>query len=164
LDIGSSISGFVAHILAFMPVTLIDIRPLQAKIKGLHHIQDDATHLKGLAGNSVDSISCLHAVEHFGLGRYGDPIDPEGSFKAMRAMARVLAPGGRLYLSLPIGRERVEFNSQRVVSPRTVMDTMHDLKLVSFSAVDDAGDFRADQDWSRYADSRYACGMFEFTK
>lgn len=164
LDIGSAVGSFVAHVLSFMPVTLIDIRPLSSKVKGLTYIQDDATDLKGFADDSVDSLSCLHAVEHFGLGRYGDPIDPEGSFKAMRAMARVLKPGGRLYLSMPVGRERVEFNSQRIISPGTVMETLKDLKLVSFSAVNDAGDFLENQDWAKYADSRYACGMFEFTK
>lgn len=164
LDIGSSVSGFVAHVLSFMPVTLIDIRPLSGRVRGLTYIQDDATHLKGLADDSVGSLSCLHAVEHFGLGRYGDPIDPEAPFKAMRAMTRVLAPGGRLYLSTPVGRERVEFNSQRIFSPNTIMETLKDLKLVSFSAVNDAGDFLENEDWTRYAGSRYACGMFEFTK
>lgn len=164
LDIGSSVNGFVAHVLSFMPVTLIDIRPLSSKVKGLRYIQDDATHLKGFKDDSVDSLSCLHAVEHFGLGRYGDPIDPEGPFKAMCAMARVLKRGGRLYLSLPVGRERVEFNSQRIISPQTVMETLKDLKLVSFSAVNDAGDFLENDDWKKYESSRYACGMFEFTK
>lgn len=164
LDIGSSVNGFVAHLLVFMPVTLIDIRPLDSNVEGLKYIQDDATDLKGFADDSVDSLSCLHAVEHFGLGRYNDPIDAEGSFRAMRSMARVLKSGGRLYLSLPIGRERVEFNSQRVLSPQTILETLKDLKLVSFSTVADDGVFRSDQDPKNYIDSRYACGMFEFTK
>jgi hypothetical protein len=164
VDVGSRLDGFVAHLLVFMPVTVFDIRSLTSDTPDLTFVKADATRMSGIADSSIDSISSLHAIEHFGLGRYGDPVDPEACFAAMRALARVLRPDGRLYFSVPIGRERVEFNAHRVFAPRTVLDTMHDLDLVSFSAVDDHGRIHADVEPSRFADASFSCGLFEFTK
>jgi SAM-dependent methyltransferase len=163
-DIGSRVDGFVAHVLSFMPVIVMDIRPLTSDVPGLTFVQADATNLLGISDDSVDSLSSLHATEHFGLGRYADPIDPEACFKAMAAMQRVLRPGGRLYFSVPVGFERLEFNAQRVFDPRTIPMTFHDLQLVSFAAVDDAGVFHPQADPEDFTRARYACGMFEFTK
>lgn len=164
VDVGSRLDGFVAHILPFVPVEVVDIRHLDSTIEGLTFVQEDATELKRFASNSVESLSSLHAVEHFGLGRYGDPVDPEACFKALRNMARVLRPGGRFYLGVPVGRERVEFNAHRVFNPRTIIGELRDLRLVAFSAVDDAGAFQADATLDEMAMARYACGLFEFTK
>jgi SAM-dependent methyltransferase len=164
LDVGSRIDGFVAHVLAFMPVRVVDIRPLPATVAGLAFVQADATDLSGIADDSVASLSSLHAVEHFGLGRYGDALDPEAASRAMRALARVLEPGGTLYFSVPIGRERVEFNSHRVFSPRSVLDAFGGLELVSFAAVDDAGALREPARPEDFADADYACGLFELRK
>jgi SAM-dependent methyltransferase len=164
LDIGSRIDGFVAHLLSFMPVTVVDIRPLTSTIANLTFFQDDATELANLPTGSVDSLSTLHAAEHFGLGRYTDPIDPEGCFKLMSALARVLAPGGRLYFSVPVGRERVEFNAHRVFAPATILNSFRDLQLVSFSYVGDDGNLYEDNDPGSMPSSEMACGLFEFTK
>jgi hypothetical protein len=163
-DIGSRVDGFVAHVLSFMPVIVMDIRPLASNVPGLKFVQADATNLLGVSDDSVASLSSLHATEHFGLGRYADPIDPEACFKAMAAMQRVLRPGGRLYFSVPVGFERLEFNAQRVFDPRTILTTFHGLQLVSFAAVDDAGVFHPRADPEDFTRARYACGMFEFTK
>ncbi len=164
LDIGSRVDGFIAHLLAFMPVTVVDIRPMTSNIEGLTFFQDDASELANLPDGSVDSLSTLHAAEHFGLGRYTDAIDPDGCFKFMSALQRVLAPGGRLYFSVPIGRERVEFNAHRVFAPRTILDAFAGLAVVSFSFVDDAGDLHENADPLRLPRSEMACGLFEFTK
>jgi SAM-dependent methyltransferase len=143
-DFGSRVDGFVAHLLTFMPVTVIDVRPLDEDIEGLHFIQGDATHLLGIPDASLASVSSLHAVEHFGLGRYGDPVDPRAADKVMATLSRVLAPKGRLYLSVPIGRERLMFNAHRIFSPSTVLNAMSGLELISFAAVDDSGRFHPD--------------------
>ncbi len=164
VDVGSRIDGFVAHLLTFMPVEVIDIRPLQSQVAGLTFIQEDATTLARFADNSLPSLSCLHAVEHFGLGRYGDPIDPTAWEKALRSLCRVLAPGGRLYFSVPVGRERVEFNAHRVFNPQTVLEVCHDLTLHSLSAVDDQGKFVEMAHPDTLATAEFACGLFEFTK
>ncbi len=164
VDVGSLIEGFVAHLLCFMPVEIIDIRPLRTQVPGLSVLRADATHLSGIADNSIESLSSLHAVEHFGLGRYGDPIDPGAFSDAMAALTRVLRPGGRLYFSVPIGQQRVQFNSQRIFDPSTVLKSFSELQLVSFSAVDDEFRFCEDANPAAFSGARYSCGLFEFTK
>jgi hypothetical protein len=163
-DIGSRVDGFVAHLLVFMPITVVDIRPIESNIKGLTFLQDDAAELANLPDDSVHSLSTLHVAEHFGLGRYTDPIDPQACFKFMASLQRVLAPGGRLYFSVPVGRERVEFNAHRVFAPKTILNCFSELQLVSFSFVGDDGDFYEEKDPGNLPQSEMACGLFEFTK
>jgi hypothetical protein len=164
VDIGSRVDGFVAHVLTFMPVHVVDIRPLSSDVAGLTFLQGDMCRLDGVPSGSVESLSCLHAIEHVGLGRYGDPIDPGGWATALGEFSRVLAPEGRLYLGTPIGRERVHFNSERIFAPRTVVGALPGLTLVSFCAVDDAGGLVEDAGLDTFADATYSCGLFEFTK
>ena len=164
IDVGSRIDGFVAHLLTFMPVTVIDVRPLTSRIPGLDFVRADATNLDGFSDRSVDSVSSLHAIEHFGLGRYGDSVDPDGWRKALLALQRVLRPGGRLYLSVPVGRERLCFNAHRIFSPMRVIETVAELDLVSFAGVDDSGRFLDGVKPERLANQEYACGLFEFTR
>lgn len=164
IDIGSSVDGFVAHLLVFMPVTLVDIRPLKGNVPSLEFIQDDATQLARFESDSVDSISSLHAAEHFGLGRYSDPINPDACFRFMQALERVLSPGGRLYFSVPVGRERVQFNAHRVFGIQTVLRAFPALRLSSFSFVGDDGLFYPEIEPAHAPESRYGCGLFEFTK
>jgi hypothetical protein len=164
IDIGSRVDGFVAHVLTFMPVTIVDIRPLVSSIQGLTILQDDATSLSMLEDNSVSSLSSLHAAEHFGLGRYSDPIDPDACFKFMDSLQRVLAINGRLYFSVPVGRERVDFNAHRVFSPRTILARFPRLQLESFSHVGDDGSLHENTAPLSLPKSEMACGLFEFTK
>jgi hypothetical protein len=164
IDIGSRVDGFVAHLLTFMPVTIVDIRPMASRVEGLTFLQDDATSLSRMEKGSVLSLSSLHAAEHFGLGRYSDPIDPDACFKFMHALEYVLAPGGKLYFAVPIGRERVEFNAHRVFSPHTILKHFSQLRLESFSFVGDDGLLYQDAEPLEMPDNEMACGLFEFTK
>jgi SAM-dependent methyltransferase len=164
IDVGSRIDGFVAHLLVFMPVTMVDIRPVSATIPGLTFVQSDATTLETFEDNSVPSISSLHAAEHFGLGRYGDAIEPDACFRFMSSLCRVLAPGGRLYFSVPIGRERVEFNAHRVFAVDTILDSFSELTLCSFSFVDDNGCLHENVKPVDMPSCDFSCGLFEFTK
>ncbi len=164
VDIGSRVDGFAAHVLTFMNIEVIDIRPMASQVRGLSFIQSDATHLNNIADNSIESLSSLHAIEHFGLGRYTDPIDPMACYKAMAAMARVLQPGGRLYFGTPVGRQRVEFNSQRIFSPTDLLTRFPGLKLASFACVNDAGHFDDTKQPADLENANYSCGLYEFTK
>ncbi|PYR91011.1 MAG: hypothetical protein DMF84_18860 [Acidobacteria bacterium] len=164
VDIGSRIDGFVAHVLTFMPVTIVDIRPLESSVDGLTFVRGDMCRLDSFESGSIESLSCLHAIEHVGLGRYGDSVDARGWHVALREQARILAPGGRLYLGTPVGRERLCFNSQRVFSPATIIDALSDLQLLAFSAVDDDDRLVANAAVDAFAHARNACGLFEFTK
>src|SRR5437660_149806 len=139
VDVGSH-NLFANLLSAVVPVTFLDYRPLNAKLAGLECIGGNLLELP-FADNSVESLSCLHVAEHIGLGRYGDPLDPGGTRKAARELARVLAKGGNLYFALPVGRPRVCFNAHRVHTPGQIRDFFTGLEHAEFSGVDDSGRF-----------------------
>lgn len=139
VDIGSD-NKFVGMLSAICKVIFIDIRPLAVQLDQLETREGSLLALP-FADRSVRSLSCLHVIEHVGLGRYGDPLDPEGSSKACAELVRVLGAGGRLYLSAPIGRSRVQFNGHRVFSLREIISYHADLRLISLAIIDPHGQF-----------------------
>jgi SAM-dependent methyltransferase len=160
VDVASRVDGFVAHILPFCHVVYVDLRPLRSEVEGLEFRQGSLLSLP-FADHSVSSLSCLHVLEHVGLGRYGDAVDPQGFHKAAQELVRVLAPGGMLLLGTPVGRERLCFDAHRIFDPQTVLDACAPLRLVEFSLIDDAahGVFHgASFDQARRC--RYGCGLF----
>lgn len=129
VDIGST-AIFVGIISQYVKTYSIDIRPLPVKIKGLIPKKGNLTKLP-FKDNSVPSLSSLCVIEHVGLGRYGDPIDPKGSIKSFKEISRVMKPGGSIYISVPIGEEdKVLFNSERVFTINTVLENFKDFKVV----------------------------------
>ncbi|HEY5993173.1 MAG TPA: DUF268 domain-containing protein [Gallionellaceae bacterium] len=162
VDVGSSVMT-MSVLSATVETIFVDYRPLKAALPGLTSLSGNILHLPFEDG-SVRSLSCLHVIEHIGLGRYGDPIDPEGSWKAAAELQRIVCPGGKLYLSLPIGRERICFNAHRVHSPDAVLKMFPQLRLAEFSYVDDDGQYHEDQGIERAGRLEYGCGMFQFEK
>lgn len=164
VDVGSRIDGFVAHLLTFREVTVVDIRPLDFEVPGLRFIQGDGVTLSMIQDGSVQSLSSLHAIEHFGLGRYGDGLNPDAWRLALGSFVRVLAPKGKLYLSVPIGRQRLLFNSHRVFNPLTIVESLSVLDLTHFHAIDDSGRLNVEAEPGEFAQCDYGCGLFEFEK
>jgi SAM-dependent methyltransferase len=162
VDIASSVLT-VSTISAQFDTVFVDYRPVRPSLSGMAPVAGNIVCLPFATG-SLSSLSCLHVIEHIGLGRYGDLIDPEGSMKGARELMRVLGPGGLLYLSTPVGRERVEFNAHRVFAPHSVMGMFSGLELVEFSYVDDGGTFRECRDPQEARNSEYACGLYLFRK
>jgi SAM-dependent methyltransferase len=162
VDVGSSVMT-LSVISAYIEIEFVDLRPIETNLSGLIPRVGSIVALD-FVDDSVASISCLHVIEHIGLGRYGDPLDTLGSVKAATELERVLKPGGRLYLSLPVGRERVCFNAHRVHSPSSVLSMFGKLKLIEFSWVDDAGRFSDNASPHMAEGQDYACGMFVFEK
>ncbi len=117
VDVGSRIDGFVAHVASFREIEVFDIRPITTSIPGIRFRQVDLMRPSDTYRDYCESLSCLHALEHFGLGRYGDPIDAQGYLNGLANMVNMLKRGGTLYLSIPIGLERVEFNAHRIFNP-----------------------------------------------
>ena len=161
-DVGSQINliGFLTGITS---VKFVDIRPLEAELSNFTMIKGSILSLP-FSDNSISSLSCLHVAEHIGLGRYGDPLDPNGTVKACRELARVLAPGGNLYFSLPVGKSRVCFNAHRVHSPMQILDYFKDLDLVEFSGVNDIGKLMKKASPKDFESCEYSLGLFHFTK
>jgi SAM-dependent methyltransferase len=162
VDVGSLLE-FVGYLSVVTKVTFIDIRLPAIKLPNLDIKFGDILNLP-LADNSVNSLSCLHVAEHIGLGRYGDKLDPQGTQKACSELARVLAPGGRLYFSLPIGKPRVCFNAHRIHSTKQIFDYFFKLTSLELSAVTDDGKFIENIHPTVLDNSSYACGFFIFTK
>jgi hypothetical protein len=162
VDVGSD-HRWVGVLTTLTRVVFADIRPMLASVPDLLPLSGSIVCLP-FQTDSIKSLSCLHVAEHIGLGRYGDPLNPAGTRDAARELARVLAPEGDLYFSLPVGRRRVEFNAHRVHTPADVLDLFKDLDLRSFSVEDDTGAFVEAANPADYAAAAYACGMFWFKK
>ena len=162
VDVGSH-NLFASLLSAVVPVTFLDYRPLNAKLAGLECVGGNILELP-FADSTLESLSCLHVAEHIGLGRYGDPLDPQGTQKAARELTRVLGEEGDLYFALPVGRPRICFNAHRVHAAETIRDLFSSLELVEFCGVHDDGRFVERIQLSEFARSEYACGMFWFRK
>ena len=170
IDIGSRTEGFVAHVAVFREIELIDIRDQNSKISNILFTKADLMKLPDNMLGYCDSISALHSIEHFGLGRYGDPIDYYGHLKAIENIYSMLQAGGVFYFAVPIGRQRIEFNAHRVFSVNYLLDLLDPMfKIDSFSYVDDKGDFFENVELTKNEiesnyQCHYGCGIFELKK
>ncbi len=170
LDIGSRIDGFVAHLAVYRKVEVMDIRPLNSKIENIVFKQQDITIENKELENYCDSISSLHALEHIGLGRYGDNIDAYGHIKAINNIYKILKTKGVFYFSAPIGKPRIEFNAHRVFSILELLNILNPLfDINGFSFIDDKGDFHENVDLNinnikSNFNCYYGCGIFILNK
>lgn len=174
VDIGSRVDGFVAHVASFRDCEVFDVRPISTTVPGVVFRQADLMNPASLpttmGGNYCDSLSCLHAIEHFGLGRYGDPVNPQGYQRGIANMAQLLEPGGTFYLSTPIGQERVEFNANWVFDPRSIVRCaevagMTLQKLIVITPAIGPREVAIDAvALANLALLRYQLGLFTFTK
>jgi SAM-dependent methyltransferase len=165
-DFGSRVDGFVAHLATFRNVTLLDIRGLE--IAGHPQIQFKTCDITKLdEENIADSLSCLHTIEHIGLGRYGDDIDPNGHILAFNNLLRFLKPGGVFYISFPISStSKVFFNRERIFRPTEILDwSSIPFVIENFDFVDDNGKLHLSQDFqTQLPDLDYGCGIFKIRK
>lgn len=164
VDIGSIIE-FATVASAFVPIEFYDYRP-----SDIHLSNYSAGHANLLnlhfRDNSIESLSCLHTIEHIGLGRYGDPIDYDGDIKAIKELVRVLAPNGTLLFVTPVGQPRIQFNAHRIYSYEQIMEYFKDLELQEFTLLpdDSSQGFIENADPSLVMQQKYACGCFMFKK
>ena len=162
VDVGSRVD-YVGFLTAITKVVFVDIRPLDVDIDGLRCVTGSILEMP-FADRSLESVSCLHVAEHIGLGRYGDPLNPNGTVEAAAELQRVVAPGGQLLFAVPVGRERTCFNAHRIFDPRTVPAMFGELGFVEFAGVDDSITFRRHRAPEELAGSNYACGMYLFRR
>jgi SAM-dependent methyltransferase len=161
-DISSSLyfSGIVS---TFIPVNFYDYRPAELNLSNLKSEHTDLTKLQ-FPDNSIKSLSCMHTVEHVGLGRYSDPIDPNGDLKAISELKRVLNDNGYLLFVVPVGKPKIEFNAHRIYSYEQIEEYFKDLKIKEFTLITDEGKFIENADKNLVKEQKYGCGCFLFIK
>lgn len=167
-DVGSRVDGFVAHVASFREIVIFDLRSLPFQIQNVECKQADFMRpLGGEFEGYCDSLSCLHALEHFGLGRYGDEVSPDGHLVGLANLQKMLKANGTLYLSVPIGPQRIEFNAHRVFDVETVLNYLEQgFKVERVSYIDDDGilhddvEFEPGQVQGSFG-CWFGCGVFE---
>ena len=170
VDIGSRIDGFVAHVASFRSIDVLDVRDLQdTGHPRIRFIRADLMNEDKALENMTDSVSCLHAIEHFGLGRYGDPLNPNGHKLGFNNILRMLKPGGTLYISFPIGKSNeIHFNAHRVFHPQDIFgwtNGSNRIELLRFDYVDDAGNLNQNIDiTATELNVNFGCGIYSFRK
>lgn len=167
LDIGSRIDGFVAHVASFMKIKVADVRPLVIENQpNIEFLQLDL--MEEVSLKEFSSVSCLHAIEHFGLGRYNDPINPNGSEEGLLNLIKLVKPGGRLYLSHPISHNpRTIFNAHRILPIDFSLKILENkCDLIKFFVVDDEGDLKESEiiECMSRDNLRYGCGIYIYEK
>ena len=120
LDVGSN-HLFIAGLCATRKVTTVDVRPRKITPNNEFVVVADAKQIP-LPDQSFDVVLSLNAIEHFGLGRYGDPIDIDADFHAAREWKRLLAGGGIMIVSTTISSlgDALAFNAHRIYSYQTI--------------------------------------------
>lgn len=162
VDIGSTLH-FSTIVSAIVPVEFYDYRPAKISLDNLVCKRGNLTELE-FGDHTVMSLSCMHVVEHVGLGRYGDPLDPDGDLKAISELKRVLSVGGSLLFVTPVGLPTVRFNAHRVYSYEQIVSYFPDLRVRQFALIDDQGNFIEHGDPAEADRQRYGCGCWWFMK
>jgi len=170
IDVGSRIDGFVAHVASFREIEVVDIRPMSNINENIKFLQLDIIDKDSIPHEICDSLSCLHTIEHVGLGRYGDTINPDGWLTALDNLLAMLKLGGVLYLSAPIGEGSIEFDAHRLFSLRDLRQAIADRASVSTIAViGDDDRFMSDADCHAYITNgqnpvNYGCAIITARK
>ena len=162
IDISSTLH-FCTILSAFVKTEFYDYRPATLTLSNLKSSSVDLTNLF-FESNSVESISCMHTIEHIGLGRYGDLLDPEGDFKAIAELQRVTKKGGNLLLVVPLGMPRIQFNAHRVYSFELINNLFQDFEMNNFSLITDENHFIENANPALVKQQIYGCGCFWYIK
>lgn len=164
VDISSTLH-FCSIVSAFISVKFYDYRPADLKLDNLTVGKADLLSLP-FADGEIKSLSCMHTVEHVGLGRYGDPLDPDGDLKAIKELIRVLAPGGDLLFVVPVGKPKIEYNAHRIYSYDQITEYFSDLKLEEFSLIPESIESGIIPNAAKESveQENYGCGCFWFKK
>jgi SAM-dependent methyltransferase len=167
LDVGSRLDGFVAQLAVFMAVDVMDLRPNKSTEANINFVVGDVTKPSSQPAKLYDSVSSLHVVEHIGLGRYGDEIDPDGHRKAINGLQQRLRPGGLLYISVPVGEARIEFNAHRIFDAKEFHNRlMEQFELKDYALIDDSGNIRPcdPSDEQIHNKLHFGCGLWTVQK
>jgi len=128
---GSTVPWYEAVILSYggIPVT-IDYNRIESNDDRLEFLTVEELQ-KNLY--QFDTILSISSFEHDGLGRYGDPLDPTGDFRAMRECLSFLKPKGKLILAVPVGGDCIAWNSHRIYGPKRLPKLLEGWKIIDYA-------------------------------
>jgi hypothetical protein len=124
-----SISPWVETILLYAgaKVDVIDYNPPVLK-----DITESRLKVVTETTKKYDCVVSYSSIEHSGLGRYGDEIDPDGDLKTMEFFKSILKPDGLLFLAVPLGEKtRLEWNHHRIYGPDRFKTLAKSFKLIN---------------------------------
>lgn len=162
----SSFLYFSVIVSAFVPIEFYDYRPANVKLDNFSSQKADLLSLP-FPDDSIESLSCLHVMEHVGLGRYGDPLDPNGDLKALKEISRVVARGGNFIFAVPMGKPRICFNAHRIYSYDQIVSYFDQFEIKEFSLIPDNAQkvgMIAHASREQANSQRYGCGCYWFVK
>ena len=164
-DFGSSLF-FVGMISAFYQLKFYDYRPANLELSNLTTSSCDLQAIP-FGDKTVKSVSCMHVIEHIGLGRYGDNLDPIADLKAMKELQRIVADGGSLLLVVPVGTPRIQYNAHRIYGYEQIVKVFNELVLVEFALIKDwekGGGLFYNVNVLEVLEQSYGCGCFHFKR
>ncbi len=170
VDIWSRVDWLISNIASFRDIEVFDIREIKSKIKNIKFKKANLMYLNNKYINYCDSISSLHAIEHFWLWRYWDPIDPEWHIKWLNNIYKILKKWWIFYFSVPIWEQRVEFNAHRVFNLKYLIDFFYKkYNIINFSYVDDKWNLHkniklSNENIKKNYWCNYWCGIFKLLK
>lgn len=111
LIIGSIMPWYESISLSFgcKSCTVVEYRKQSENVPDVTYIQPDE-----LKGKKYDCILSISSYEHDGLGRYGDPLNPNGDLESMAEIKNNLIDGGLMYIAVPMGKDEIVWNAHRV--------------------------------------------------
>jgi hypothetical protein len=95
--------------------------------------------------NSYDSAISISSVEHSGLGRYGDELDPDGDIKSMALLRERLNHNGLCFLAVPIGKDQILWNAHRVYGNIRFKKLIDGFEILQSFGLDYDNDFQTDE-------------------
>ena len=165
IDISSTLY-FSAITSAFIPTKFYDYRPAKLELSNLEIDHADLLCLP-FKDKIIESISCMHVVEHIGLGRYGDPINPDGDLKAIKELQRIVSENGNLLFVVPMGKPKIMFNAHRIYSYDQIIEYFSELELAEFSLIPENqidGGLITNPSKELLEKQTYGCGCFWFKR
>ncbi len=162
IDISSTLH-FSTIVSAFVPTKFYDYRPAQLDLEGLTSERGDLNNLP-FESNTILSISCMHTIEHIGLGRYGDRLDYDGDIKAINELQRVTKEGGDILFVTPVGKPVLVFNAHRIYGYKQIIDAFDNCQLEEFTLITDDAKIITNASEELSNQQQYGCGCFWFKK
>ena len=115
--------------------TTVDYRKITAEVDSLCTFTVDEL---AKSGREFDCGISISSIEHSGLGRYGDLIDPNGDLVAMQLYSRHIKKEGHLFLQVPIGLDCVVWNAHRIYGGLRLPELLRGWQIIATEGFDEA--------------------------